>query len=109
MLLIKEGFNIHTGQSNPQSIIKEYFSGKIVLDSSTKRYVFPALNVSKNVATIDHDAHINTERDYTINPVFHSMTVQEHNSLHTICELECNQLFTKLAMSVQNPQLAEFL
>ena len=37
------------------------------------------------------------------------MTVQEFNTLHTICELERNQLLTKLAMSVQNPQLAGFL
>ena len=34
------------------------------------------------------------------------MTVQELNTLHTICELERNQLLTKLTMSVQNPQLA---
>ena len=37
------------------------------------------------------------------------MTVQELKTLHTICELERNQLFTKLAMSVPNPQLAGFL
>ena len=37
------------------------------------------------------------------------MTVQQLNTLHTICELERNQLLTKLAMSVQNPQLAGFL
>ena len=37
------------------------------------------------------------------------MTVQELNTLHTVCELERNQLLTILAMSVQNPQLAAFL
>ena len=37
------------------------------------------------------------------------MTVQKLNTLHTICELERNQLLTILAMSVQNPQLAGFL
>ena len=37
------------------------------------------------------------------------MTVQELNTLHTICELERNQLLTIFAMSVQNPQLADFL
>ena len=37
------------------------------------------------------------------------MTVQELNTLHTICELERNRLLTILAMSVQNPQLAGFL
>ena len=58
---------------------------------------------------VDYDAHINTKIDYTINHVFRSMTVQELNTLHTICELERNQLLTILAMSVQNPQLAGFL
>ena len=37
------------------------------------------------------------------------MTVQELNTLHTICELEGTQLLTILAMSVRNPQLAGFL
>ena len=52
---------------------------------------------------------MNTRIDYTINHVFRSMTVQEQNTLHTVCELERNQLLTILAMSVQNPQLAGFL
>ena len=51
---------MHTGQPNPSSIINEYVSGKIVLNSSNNKYVFPALNISKNFATIDSDAHINT-------------------------------------------------
>ena len=37
------------------------------------------------------------------------MTVQEINTLHTVCELERNQLLTILVLSVQNPQLAGFL
>ena len=37
------------------------------------------------------------------------MTVKELNILHTVCELERNQLLTILAMSVQNTQLAGFL
>ena len=80
----QEGFNMHTGQPIAQSIINEYISGKIVLDSTTKHYVFPALNVSNNFATIDYDAHFNTKIDYTINHVFRSMTVKELNTLHTI-------------------------
>ena len=36
------------------------------------------------------------------------MTVQELNTLQTICELERNQLLTILTRSVQNPQLAGF-
>ena len=37
------------------------------------------------------------------------MTVQELNTLHRVYELEQNQHLTKLARSVQNPQLAGFL
>ena len=104
-----DGFKMHTGQPNPHSMIDDYISGKIVLDSSNNKFIFPALNVSNNFATIDYDAHINTKIDYTINHVFRSMTVQELNTIHTICELEPNQLLTILAMSVQNSQLAGFL
>ena len=100
---------MHTGQPNSHSMIDEYISGKVVLDTSNNKFVFPALNVSNNFATIDNDAHINTKIDYTINHVFRSMTVQELNTLQTICEVERNQLLTILAMSVQNPQLAGFL
>ena len=100
---------MHTGQPNPHYMIDEYISGKIVLDTSNNKFIFPALNVSNIFATIDYDAHKNTKIDYTINHVFRSMTVQELNTLHTICELERNQLLTILAMSVQNPQLAGFL
>ena len=100
---------MHTRQPNPQSINNEYISCKIVLDNSKNKFKFPALNFSDNFATIDYDAHINTKIDYTINHVFRSMTVQELKTLHTVCELERNQLLTKLAMSVQNPQLAGFL
>ena len=90
-------------------MIDEHVSGKIVMDTSNNKFIFPALNVSKTFATIDYDAHINTKIDCTITHVFRSMTVQELNTLHTICELERNQLLTILAMSVQNPQLAGFL
>ena len=104
-----DGFNMHTGQPNPHSMIDEYISGKIVLDNSNNKFLFPALNVSNNFATIDYDAHINTKSNYTINHVFRSVTVQELNTLHTICERGRNQLLTILALSVQNPQLAGFL
>ena len=100
---------MHTGQPNPHSMIDEYISGKIVLDTSNNKFIIPALNVSNNFATIDYDAHINTKVDYIINHVFRSMTVQEHSTLHTKCELEQNQLLTILAMSVQNNQLAGFI
>ena len=103
------GFNMHIGKPNPQSMIKQYTSGKIVLENSKKKLILPALNVSNNFATIDYDAHINTKIDYTINHVFRCTTVQELNVLHTVCELNRNQLPLILAKSVQNPQLAGFL
>ena len=77
---------MHTGQPNTQSMNNEYISGKIILDISNNIFVFPALYVSNNFATLDYDAHINTKLDYTINHVFRSMTVQEFNTLHTVCE-----------------------
>ena len=36
------GFNMHTGQPNPQSKIIEYFSRKSVLDDSNNKFIFPA-------------------------------------------------------------------
>ena len=90
-------------------MINEYISGKIVLDNSNNKCLFPALNVSNIFATNDYDAQINTKIEYTINLVFRSMTVQGLNTLHTVCELKRNQRLTILAMSVQNPQLAGFL
>ena len=66
---------MHTGQPNPHSMINEFISGKIVLDNSNNKLVFPALNISNNFATIDYDAHINTKIDYTNNQVFRCMTV----------------------------------
>ena len=78
-----DGFNMHTVQPNPHFMIDEFFSGKIVLDN-LNNFVFPALSVSNNFSTIDHDAHINTKIDITINHVFRSMTVQELNTHHTI-------------------------
>ena len=78
-------------------------------DTSNRTYMFRALNVSNNFATLDYDAHINTKNDFTINHVFTSLTVQELNTLHTVCELERTQSLSILAMSVKYPQLAGFL
>ena len=100
---------MNTGQPNSQYMINKYISGKMLLDKSNNKFIFTALNVLNNFATIDHDAHINTKIDYTKNHVFRSMTVQELNTFHTVYELERNQLLTILALSVQNPQLVGFL
>ena len=104
-----DGFDMNTGQRKPHSMIDQNISGKIQFDNSNKKNIFPALKISSNFATIDYDAHINTKIEFTINHVFKSMTVQELNTLHTVCEQERTQLLTILAMSVKNPQLAGFL
>ena len=75
---------MNNGQPRPHSIIDLKISGKIQLDTSNQKYIFPAVNVSNNSTTLDHDAHINTKIDFTINHVFKSMTVQELNTLHTV-------------------------
>ena len=100
---------MNTGQPRSHSIIDQRVSGQIQYDNSTKEYIFPALNISNNFATLDYDAHINPKIDFTINHVLISMSVQELNTLHTVCEIERTQLLTILAMSVKNPQLAGFL
>ena len=58
-----DGFKMHAGQPKEQFMINEYISGKIVLDNSDNNFIFPALNVSNNFATIEYDAHINTKID----------------------------------------------
>ena len=47
---------------------------------------------SNNFCTVDNDAHIKTKIDYSINHVFISMSIQELNKMHPICELERTQL-----------------
>ena len=52
---------MHTGQPNPYSMIDEYISGKVVIDDSNNKFVFPALDVYNHFATIDYDAHTDTK------------------------------------------------
>ena len=104
-----DGFDMNNGQPKPHSIRHQKISGKIQFDTSDQKYIFPALKISNNFATLDYDAHINTKIDLTKNHVYKSMTVQELNTLHTVCQIERTQLLTILAMSVKNSQLAGFL
>ena len=112
----QEGFNMQTGNKNPivmpeqnEQISQESMSSKLVYNTLLNRYSFPPLNNSNSFGAVDYDVHVNTKIDYSINHVFKSMSLQELNTLHYICELERTQLLTILAMSVQNPQLAGFL
>ena len=41
------------GQPRPHSIVDQKISGKIHFDTSYQKYIFPALNVSNNFATLD--------------------------------------------------------
>ena len=72
---------MHTGQPNPQSITNEYISGKIVLDDYNK-FIYPALNVSNNFATIGYEAQM--KMDYTSNHVFRSMTTRIKYSSYSL-------------------------
>ena len=98
---------MHTEQSN--SVKKENTSGQTVLDPNNKKQVLSALNVPNNFATVNFDAYFNTKMNYAVNRDFFSITVQELNTLHTVCESERNQLLTILAMPVRNPHFAGFL
>ena len=89
-----DGFDMNNGQPRPHSLIGQNIRRRKQFDTSNQKYRFPALNVSNNFATLDYDAHINTKIDSTINHVIKSMTVQELNTLHTVCELERTQLLT---------------
>ena len=100
---------MNNGQPRPHSIIDQNIGGRIQVDTSNQKYIFSALNVSKNFATLDYDAHINTKFDIPKNHIFKFLTVQELNILHTVCELKRTQLLLILAMSIKNPELAAFL
>ena len=104
-----DGFDMNTGQPRPHSMIDQRISGQMQYDNTNKKLIFLALSISNNFATLDYDAHINTKDDFTIYHVFKSMSVQELNTLHTVCELERTQLLTIFAMSVKNPQLVGFV
>ena len=60
-----DGFDMNTGQPEPHSIIDHNISGKTLFDNSNQKYIFPALRISNNFATIDYDAHNNTKIDFT--------------------------------------------
>ena len=72
------------------------------------KYYFPPLNDPNSFGTPDYDANIFPEINYSIEHVFISMSTQEPNKLHHICELERTQLLTFSARSVQNTQLGDY-
>ena len=47
---------MNNGQPRSHSIIDKKISGKIQVNTSNQKYIFPALNVSNNFATLDYDA-----------------------------------------------------
>ena len=77
---------MHTGKRNPLQIPEQYdtlstqlISGKLI--ENQNRLLFTALNPSNNFATIDYEAHANTNIDYSINYVLKAMSVAEFNTL----------------------------
>ena len=107
---------MHTGKPNPlqlpqnehyNQLTTKLISRKII--HTQDKFLFPALDSSKNFATNEYEAHINTKIDYSNNNAFKRMSVAKLDTLHTICEVELTSLLTILAMSVKNPQLAGFL
>ena len=95
----KEGFNLNTGKRNPLHLPEDdqfiqyspqnqQITGRIVKDKD--KILFPPINSTNNFATIDYDAHVNTNIDYGINHVSKTVTVSELITLRTVCEfLQC--------------------
>ena len=84
-------------------------SSPLDYDSVKSKYYFTPLIDSNSFGTVDYDADINAEVDYSVNHLFKSMTIQELTTLHHKCETERTKLRPILAMSVQNPQLIGYV
>ena len=110
----REVSNMKTGR-NPNvldedsSFSQQPASSPLVFDSVKSKFYFPPVNDSISFGTVDHDAHINTQIEYSTNHVNISTSIQELNTSHRICGLDRTQRPTIIAMSVRNPQLARYL
>ena len=88
------GFNINGGDKKAIDVDEEpsftqsSMSSPLVFDSVKNTTFFHSLNDSNNFGTVDYDAHTNTNIEDSINHIFTSLTIQEMNTLHHICELE---------------------
>ena len=104
-----EDFEMNAGNWNPivpggkPPVTRSLIYSLLVLVSVKKnRKCFPPVNDAISFGTVDYDVHIKTKIEYSIDYVFKSMTIQEPNTLHHICELGREPLLSILDMSVQN-------
>ena len=75
----RDCFSINDGNKNTVVDEKTSFSQRsmsslLVFNAGEIESCFPPLNDSKSFDTVDFDAHIKTNRDYSINHVFKYMT-----------------------------------
>ena len=57
---------------------------------------------------VDYGGHMKTKIIFSINKVNKSMTIPELNTLNHVCEPERTQLLLILALSAQDPQIADY-
>ena len=109
------GFNMNTWTKNTITVHEQLpishssMSSPIVFDCVNNKYYFPPLNDSNTFSTVDYDASINMNMDYSINHETISKTTKELIKLRHISDLERKQWLTLITMSVRNPQLAGYL
>ena len=69
----KEGFNMNTGKRNPLKLPQDEQFDKLssspiigkIIKNANNEILFPSLNKTNSFATLDYDAHINTDRKST--------------------------------------------
>ena len=110
-----EGFNMSTANKNPIVVAEDLSfsqqprSSLLVFDSVKSKWNFHPPNDSNSFGTVDYDAQVFANIDFSMNHVLKSMSTHELDTLDHICEIERTQLQTILAMSVQILQLAGYL
>ena len=94
----REAFDLVIATKNPTAV-DEYSSFRqqtrsspLGFDSVKKN--FPPRKDSNSFGTLNYNSHIYKKIDHSINQVFKSMTIQELNTLHQICEQQRTQLLT---------------
>ena len=109
LVTYREGFFMNTGNKNLSFVEEDSSSSQqsksllLVFVSVKSKNRFPPLKGSISCGTVGYDTHKYAEIEFTVNHLFITMTLQELNTLHPICELERAQLLNILAESVQNP------
>ena len=66
-------------------------SSALVFRSFKSKFYFSLLNGSNSSGTVDYGTCIHPKIDYPINHVIKSITIQELNTLHHMCQPEKTQ------------------